>query len=49
MRLQKIEQIEILNNSIFNHNKKRIPKSCTSSPWHISDRSECWPIPSQCL
>jgi len=33
----------------FIHNKKSIPKSCTSSLWHISDTSECWPMPSQCL
>jgi len=26
--------------------RKSIQKSCTSSPWHISDRSECWPMPS---
>jgi len=34
--------------SIFK-TKKSIIKSCTSSPWHISDRLECWPMPSQCL
>jgi len=39
---------QILNHSIFIHNKKSIPKSCTSSPWHISDTSECWPMSSQC-
>jgi len=33
----------------FIHNKKSISKLCTSSPWHICDRSECWPLPSACL
>jgi len=25
-------------------NQKSIPTSCTSSHWHISNKSECWPI-----
>ena len=30
-------------------NQKSIPKSCATSPWHISDRLECWLMSSQCL
>jgi len=30
-------------------NQKNIPKSCTRSLWHVSDRLLCWPMLSQCL